>query len=186
VVIESRAIALAGGTGVGKSTLALNMHLDGAGFLTDDVLALETEGGALIAHPGLPTAKLRQTARDLVATGEESTPGALVDENEHEVRYEVVERAEPATLGAVCLLEPADEGGALEIFDEPANPWSLLGSTFNLLVRDEERLRRQLDACTQIAESACYARARIPARPDAEVAAKLADHLRSLLGSSRL
>src|SRR5436190_998507 len=52
VTIDGRAVALVGQSGVGKSSLAAHLVLEGAGFLTDDVLAVDRDAGTLRAHPG--------------------------------------------------------------------------------------------------------------------------------------
>jgi hypothetical protein len=182
VEIEGRAVALAGASGVGKSTLALNMHLAGAGFLTDDVLALEPRSdGTILAHPGIATAKVREGAKGLVAADERGVLGELVSENEHEARYEMPGSVDPCPLGAFCMLEASDGGEGIAIAEEPAAPLALLASTFNLLVQDGERLRRQLDVCTEIAGRVRYLRVQVPGRPDEKAAAKLADRLRALI-----
>ena len=44
VVLHGRVVAIVGASGAGKSSVALNLVLRGAGFFTDDVLALEPAG----------------------------------------------------------------------------------------------------------------------------------------------
>jgi hypothetical protein len=182
VEIAGSAVALAGPSGAGKSTLALNMHLAGAGFLTDDVLALEPRSdGSILAHPGIATAKVRQGAKGLVGRDERGVLGELVSENEHEARYEMPGSVDPCPLAAFCVLEPTGGDEEIAIAEEAASPLALLASTFNLLVQDGERLRRQLDVCTKIADRVRYLRVQVPGRPDEKAAAKLADRLRALI-----
>jgi len=181
VEIGGGAVLLAGGSGLGKSTLALNMHLGGAGFLADDSVAVELAGDRLLAHPAFATAKVREGARDLLR---EDTRGALrevVVADEHETRYLVETAAGPLPLQAVCMLERGDEPGTLAASAGKADPWELLGSTFNDVVRDPARLQGQLDLCGRIAERVPFLRARVGPRPGSEAADALAAYLRELL-----
>ena len=52
VTVGGRAIALSAETGVGNSSTTARLVLEGAGFLTDDVLAIDRHDGAFRAHPG--------------------------------------------------------------------------------------------------------------------------------------
>ena len=49
---EAGAAAFAGASGTGKTRLASRLVARGAGFLTDDVLAVEAAGDDVLAHPG--------------------------------------------------------------------------------------------------------------------------------------
>ena len=52
VQLEEGAVAVVGPSGAGKSTLAAELLRRGNRLLTDDVLALESSSGTVIAHPG--------------------------------------------------------------------------------------------------------------------------------------
>lgn len=145
VEIGGRVVAISGPSGLGKSTLALLLHDGGAGFVTDDVLAVELRGGRVVAHPGLGLAKVRRPAGEGFA----------------EVRRAVRTIEEPLPLGTFCLLERA-AGDELEVREVPAEPRHLLGSTFNLLVATPERLGSQLEVCHGIACQARVVRASVP------------------------
>jgi hypothetical protein len=181
VEIVGGAVMLAGGSGLGKSTLALNMHLGGAGFLADDSVAIEPAGSRLLAHPAIATAKVREGARPLLR---DDTRGALrevVVADEHETRY-LVETARGALpLRAICMLDLGEEAGSLETAAGKADPWELLGSTFNDVIRDPARLQGQLDLCGRIAETVPCLRVQVGPRPGPAAADVLAAHLRELL-----
>jgi hypothetical protein len=178
IAIDGGAVLLAGGSGVGKSTLALNMHLAGAGFLADDSVAVESSEVGLRAYPAVATAKVRQGARELLRADERGALVEVVSEDEHETRFRVRTPDGPLPLRAVCLLEPAEEPGSLAAVEEEADPWELLGSTFNDLVREPARLRAQLDLCARIVEGVRFLRVRVGPRPGSEAADALADRLR--------
>ena len=58
VVVEQKALALAGGSGAGKSTLAAAFAAAGFPVLTDDILPLEFNEGAHMSFPGYARMRL--------------------------------------------------------------------------------------------------------------------------------
>ena len=156
VEVDGRAVAISGPSGLGKSTLALELYLGGAGFVTDDVLALEELDGCVIAHPGVAMTKFRRR----------SSAGLL------EIRRPVTPVPDPLPLDAFCLLRAADDG-ELGLTEAMAEPRHLLGSTFNLVVADAARLSAHMDVCAAIASQARMLHAAMPPRVDAAVAAAL-------------
>lgn len=181
VEIHGGAVLFAGGSGLGKSTLALNMHLAGAGFLADDSVAIEATDPGLLAHPAIATTKVRQGARDLLGEDDRGVLLEMVSEDEHETRYRVRTPAKPLPLAAVCMLERGEEEGSLTVSEGRADPWELLGSTFNDLVREPSRLQAQLDLCGRIAEETRFLRVRVGERPGPEAAALLTERLAKLM-----
>ncbi|MGN6587495.1 MAG: hypothetical protein ACTHKT_08510 [Solirubrobacterales bacterium] len=181
VEVGGGGVLLAGGSGLGKSTLALNMHLAGAGFLADDSVAIEATSSGLLTHPAIATTKVRRGARDLLAEDDRGALLEMVSEDEHETRYRVRTPAGPLPLAAVCMLERGKEKGSLAATEGRADPWELLGSTFNDLVRDPSRLQAQLDLCGRIAEEVRFLRVRVGERPGPEAAARLTEHLAKLM-----
>ena len=171
------AVGIVGDTGLGKSTLALNLHLAGAGFLTDDVVAVGLSDSGIVVHPGIPATKIRHAARDLIGPDHRGVLGELISEDEIEVRYQLQGSEGPRPLGALCMLELSPEGLDIELTEEQLDPWRLLGNTFNLLVQDPDRLSAQLDVCARIARQARFLRVRVSSRPGPEAAAQLAAHL---------
>jgi hypothetical protein len=180
VEIDGGAVLLAGGSGLGKSTLALNMHLGGAGFLADDSVAIEPAEGQLLACPAIATAKVREGARPLLREDSRGALREVVVADEHETRYRVHTPPGPLPLRAVCMLELGEEPGTLTASEGKADPWELLGSTFNDIVRDPSRLQGQLDLCGRIAEHVPCLRVQVGPRPGPEAADALAGHLQKL------
>lgn len=180
IEIDGAAFLLAGGSGLGKSTLALNMHLGGAGFLADDSVAVEVADGRILAHPAIATAKVREGARGLLRRDDRGALREVVVSDEHETRYLVDAAAGPLPLRGVCMLELGEEPGRLTAAAGKADPWGLLGSTFNDVLRDPGRLQGQLDLCGQIAESVPFLRAQVGPRPGPAAADALMAHLQAL------
>jgi hypothetical protein len=176
VGIDGGGVVFVGPSGVGKSTLALNMYLAGARFLADDSVSVERRNGRLLIHPAVGTAKIRQGARGLLRR--DGRPlGEVVSEDEHEARFRADRPSEPLALAAVCLLERGGPEGTLEAAEAQVDPWDLLGNTFNDLVRDPARLRGQLEVCGQIAAETRFLRVRVGARPGPRAADALAARL---------
>jgi hypothetical protein len=181
VEVGGAAIGILGGSGLGKSTLALNLHLGGAGFLADDVMAVERAGPGVVVHPGVATTKVRRLARDLIGPDHRGVLGDLISEDEHELRYGVDPHQTALPLAVVCMLERSPTATEVELIEEKTDPWHLLGSTFNLLVQDRGRLQAQLNLCAEIARQARFVRVRVGERPGPEAAAQLAARLWSLV-----
>lgn len=148
VTIEERALAVIGPSGAGKTSLAISMVLGGAGFLTDDVLALEPAGGGVVAHPGSAIASLRVTEEDLAA-GHAGRLGEILGRDDK--TYVAVDRAAPACrLGAVYFLTGSQAWQGIAPLSPP-DPRLLLASTFIFSVRTSRRLANQLDVCAALA-----------------------------------
>jgi hypothetical protein len=142
------AVAFAGATGSGKTSLAVQLVARGAGFVTDDVLAISREDDEIWAHPGAAIASVRPAERALIAPERWDTLGAVLGESGK--TYVALRRAdEPLPLAALYFLKRR-QGTRPEPL--PAlDPRLLLGSTFVLGVQTPERLRNQLDVCAAIA-----------------------------------
>jgi hypothetical protein len=130
IAVADGAIAFAGLSGSGKTSLALDLCRHGAEFLADDVVALEL-GEELLVHPGAPVA------------------GVVRDEGETIER--VSPRLTPAPLRRVFLLERGPEGPPEPSFEPTVEAQELLASTFNLVLADPARLARLLDVCARAA-----------------------------------
>jgi hypothetical protein len=149
VAIDGDAIAFAGLSGSGKTSLALDLCRHGAEFLADDVLAIELDE-ELLVHPGAPMAGVARTETDrLRAAG--ASGGATLASDERETIERVSPRATPAPLRRVFLLERGPEGPPEPRFEPAGEARSLLASTFNLVLADPARLARLLEVCARAA-----------------------------------
>lgn len=146
VTVDRGAVALAGPSGSGKTSLALELCRRGAGFLADDVLALERAGDELIGHPGTPVAAVDHAEAERLQAGGVSGGEALsVNDRERVERVEV--GAEPLPLRALFFLERRLDGPARPSFEPASDPRMLLAATFNLVLSDPRRLAGLLDVC---------------------------------------
>jgi hypothetical protein len=71
-----------------------------------------------------------------------------------------------------CLLD-ASEDGEVAVTEGTAEARQLLGSTFNMVVGDAERLSAHMDVCASLAAQARILDVAVPPRVDAGVAAAL-------------
>jgi hypothetical protein len=147
VAIDNAAIALAGPSGAGKTSVALELcRLGNASFITDDVLALEASGDRLLAHPGPPIAGLdRAEAARLERTGGQRRSALWTNAHELMVRAEAA--SEPAALAALFLLDRRLDGPKEPRFAPLVGAGPLLASTFNFVLGGASRLRGLLDVC---------------------------------------
>jgi hypothetical protein len=181
IELDGGAVLLAGGSGLGKSTLALNMHLGGTGFLADDSVAIELSDDNLVAYPAIATAKIREGARDLLRQDARGALREVLVSDEFETRYRVEPTRGPLPVRAVCMIGLGEEPGTLTAAVGKADPWELLGSTFNDTVHDPTRLKGQLDVCGRIAEEVPCLRVTAGPRPGPQAADTLVGQLEKLL-----
>jgi hypothetical protein len=149
VTFGERAVGIVGRAGSGKTSLGAQLVLGGAGFLTDDVLALEARGGGLVAYPGAATLSLRSTELSGVPAASRRRLGNLIGRSGKAI-YEVPRdtRALPLT----ALYFPRHEPGG-EARIEPHKPTfpELVANNFNWNVTTGERLERLLEVASLIA-----------------------------------
>lgn len=172
VALAEHAIALVADSHGGKSSLAVNLALRGASFVTDDVLALERRGERIVAHPGAAITSVRHAeARAIGSTGLKRL-GTVLGRNEHELRVAVEREQRALPLGAIYFIgrrdQPAD---SLVEALSPPDPRLLLGSAFNGFVRTAHRLVNQLDLYAQTARTVPIFRATISPGVDARTLA---------------
>ena len=163
--IGDRAVAVVGPSGAGKTSIAVQLVLRGAGFLTDDVLALERTDAAVLAHPGAGLASVRPEERAALPRSSRRKLGTLLGQDR------------PLPLRAIYHLVPADRSGVGAITPTTSDARRLLASTFVLSVRTPQRLRNQLEVCADLARTASSFEAAVNANAgSAELAEAIMDH----------
>ncbi len=173
VVIDGRAVAVVAHSGSGKTSLALNMALSGAPFLADDVAVLEPEGESLTVHPGVGLSNIRHQATELAVRVEAEGLGRALGKTEHETRMSLRRHDESAPLGAMFFLQRVSAGEYAKVEQlAPVDPRLILAGTFNLVLRQPDRLLRQLDVCSLIARSAALFKIDCPPAIDAPALAE--------------
>jgi hypothetical protein len=184
VALDGSAVAFVAASGGGKTSLAVRLVLDGAGFLTDDVLALELRNDALVAHPGAAIVAVREAERAAIDSAGWSRLGQeLGTEDKSYVVVEREPRARP--LRALYFLRAGSPGAGSGIETLAPDPRLLLSSTFVFGVRTPERLRRQLDVCARIADEVPTFSATVdPRAGSSSLAEAVQEHARGILSSA--
>jgi hypothetical protein len=148
VVNDGNAVAIAGASGAGKTTMLLELLRAGARFLSDDVIALREEPGQVVAQPGPPVANLPAT---------ESAGELVVHLHRLQDEWWVRVRnpwSAPAPIRAILVLargEHPNEGPAVSRLSEPAGPLlqhALRGGS------SAQRLQQRFDLLARLASSA--------------------------------
>jgi hypothetical protein len=145
-------IAIIGPSGTGKTSLTVRLVLRGAGFFTDDVLALDARGEELQAHPGFGVVNVRAAEHERLGPLERAALGPLLGQTGRDKRhYAMTPVTGPRTLRAVYFLVPGD-GRPLSAITPLAapEPRRLLTSAFIHEVRPPETLGRLLDVCARL------------------------------------
>lgn len=153
VVLDGRAVAFAGPSGAGKTSLALELCARGASFLADDVLALEPRGERLVAHPGAPLAGVAHAEVARRREAGDEPRGELIATNARERLIRVCPVAGPVALGALFLLDRRAAGSGAPRFEPVSDPRALLASTFNFVLDTRERMVGLLEVCALAART---------------------------------
>lgn len=137
-------VAICGPSGSGKSTLALTLALAGHAILTDDVLALSSDGETVVAHPGVPIVALRPTERELGLAAERRGLARSLPTAEKEL----LEIRPPKTALALraMVVPQLDDTLPHPCIEElrPPDPTLVMRQAFAAVVRPPARLLTQL------------------------------------------
>jgi len=171
VVMGEDAIAIAGASGAGKTSVALALCRLGGDFLADDVVALEPSDGRLLVHPGTQIAGLDHREAKRLEDAGEPQEEPIVAVNDRERLLAVRGASEPAPLAALFFVDRRMDGPTKPRFEPVTDAQWLLSATFNFVLTSPERLQRLLEVCALVAR--CRVE-RIVAGPDAS-ATQLAD-----------
>jgi hypothetical protein len=167
VALGDQAVGFAGGTGLGKSSLALRLIQSGATLVAEDVLTVQERGGRLLAEPGAAMVNLRDAEYARMPQAELERLGSVVGAS-HGKRHVIVAR-ENRALELRCLyvlergsandptLEPVASPGARDVF---------VNSFVNYVLRTD-RLVTQLDIAASLARSVRLVRLRVQPGMDA-------------------
>jgi hypothetical protein len=159
IVTGGRAVALLGDCGYGKSSLGAAFLRAGETLLTDDLLVVEPQdnGRSFLAHPGPSRLKLFPD----VAT---SLLGGLAEGVQMNPRTSklviplpsVLSTEMPTALHAMYVLAPPAPGTeirqvSIKTLSSRQACLALIGNTFNAMITDPDRLKRQFDQAASLA-----------------------------------
>jgi hypothetical protein len=163
VSLGGAVVAILGPRHIGKTSVAVNMVLRGASFLTDDLLALETADDHILAHPGAAVMGVREAEYRLIESEQLRRLGQF-EQRLDKFFAEVAREERPLPLRIVYFLERrrGTRELAIEEMQEPDPRRLLASSFFNAIVGSPERLRTQLDLCAQLSQTTVLCRASVP------------------------
>jgi hypothetical protein len=185
VVIEGAAIALLGGCGYGKSTLAATFLSRGYPLLTDDVLVLEFAEHSVLAHPSLPRIKLLPDSTTSLFNGLQPIPMNRLTSKKIFQLSSAQHISRNIPLRSIYLL-PKSSGSSISIRRVRGRTsfLPLISNTFNSTVVGPERLKQQFAFASRLASLVPIKRLAYPKRLDllpSVVDALVADAKRSSL-----
>lgn len=140
IASDGGATAFAGPSGTGKTRMASRLVARGAGFLTDDVLAVEAAQGQIRAHPGPAFMSIRHDDADMLAEigGRLGSDAGATDK----VHVSPPRRGEVSRLRAVYHIEWGDR---FQIDPLPRADFNrVLALSFVPYLATPERLARHL------------------------------------------
>jgi hypothetical protein len=114
VDLGSRALAFVGASGQGKSTMATLMCSAGASIVTDDVLRVELDDGAVRCHLGATEARLRKSAAELVSTFDKP-PSARKTGDHRDALELTASDNDHLPLAAIAIPVPSRDLDAVEV-----------------------------------------------------------------------
>ncbi|HXN38335.1 MAG TPA: hypothetical protein VN892_09880 [Solirubrobacteraceae bacterium] len=138
---SSGALAIAAPTGMGKTTLALELMQRGWPLISDDVLALASTQQGVLAYPGTPHMNLAESSLEGLEPQEIGATLALIAGERWLSAHDIAR--EPRPMRAICLLERGP-GLALDVHVLPPSPLPLAPYVLGL-TGDVERERRKFD-----------------------------------------
>jgi hypothetical protein len=184
VSLGGSVVAIVGPRHIGKTSVAVNLVMQGGSFLTDDLLALEAAEDRILAHPGAAVMGVREAEYELIDPRQRRRLGEFVQRMD---KYfaEVSREERPLPLGVVYFLDRRRQNAELAIEEMDGDPRLLLGSSFfNGIVQSPQRLRAQLDLCSRLSQTTTLCRAMVPPSVDANtLAVTLAEHAGASLGT---
>lgn len=151
VLVGGGVVGLLGPAGIGKTSLAIQMVLRGAGFVSDDVLALEIRDGAAVAYSGAATTSISPAEHGLLSPAELTRLGAplgLSAENDLMIQPE----PGPMALRSLYVLRRVAGGLEPVVHELGSSSLEVLsGNTYVQDVRSTARLRTQSEVAAAIA-----------------------------------
>jgi hypothetical protein len=159
VAVGSRALALMGAAGAGKSTTAAAFAKRGFRILSDDVLAVSRKGEGVWIHPAHARLGLWPDAAQALFGSPEELPRLS---SRHQKRYLDLDQfgqlfqARPLPLGAVYVLGPRStevEAPRVEVLGGHAGLMQLVGNAYLRHLPDAEMRARELELLGSVAAS---------------------------------
>ena len=157
VCVDDRALAFAGETGLGKSSLAASFHVSGYPLLTDDGLVLNAEDGCIRAIPGY--SGLRLLPESVTALFKDSPSGKAMASYSPKNRVALPQNdgTGPVELAALFVLAkpgPGEEGSAIKAsrLSQREACMELVRNSFQFDVTNKKQVTGLFSAAAEVAE----------------------------------
>jgi len=177
VELNGRALAFFASSGTGKTSIAVQLVVQGASLLTDDVLALEPTASNVLAHAGAGLANVPVSEWESVPRPARERVGTVVGRSD---KFHLAAKLAigPAPLAGVYYLARGAQFRDLAIrASDPPDPLRLLSNCFIPYVSSRKRLTHQLDVCAETARLVPMFEVNVPAtHPARDVAAAVLAH----------
>ena len=185
VRIGKHAVGVSAPSGAGKSSIATHLMAQGAGFFTDDVLAMEMDHGAVLAFAGPQFSNIEEHEVRAVEGSRRRRLGRLLGATTKQHRRPALTRTS-LPLGLLYLLERHARADKVDVdVLDRSGISTLLASAFIPHLATDARLVGHLELCGQMATAGQIYRVRAPLHGSAAaVATVLMDHAQRRLRTS--
>lgn len=156
VEMNGAAVAIMGGSGFGKSTVAVELILRGWKLVADDVLAVgltPPSGGSVIAYPGVGLMNLRSATTERLGQRSITRLGRRIAETEDGIRVAIDRHRSPLPLMAIYRLRVLPRNAGLQFGPTQSLAEALLGNAFIPILDTPARLVHQLDVFAALART---------------------------------
>lgn len=169
VALQGGAVAFAGNSGLGKSTLAASFASAGHPFLTDDALLMEAQGDGLMVLPSHPSIRLWDDSKAMLVGNEvDLAPAVQITSKSRLLSGSAIPFcASPAPLQAFYFL---GEGATAEVAIEPLSPQEamlmLVRHSFLLDIEEKAAIGQHFQALCEMVRQPIFFRLDYPRRYD--------------------
>ena len=171
VGLRGRAVAFTAASGTGKSSVAAHLVAAGATLLTDDVLALESVGEDVVAHPGPARAGVSSHELRSMTSAGRGRFGRRIGTAD-KVYLEPAQAAVALPLASLYRISRGRRFVKLDVHEQiPPQPRAVLASSFLRHLRTKERLLNQFAICERVTSSVRLFDLEIPDSASAQAAA---------------
>lgn len=149
-VIGDHIVACVGASGVGKSSVATQLILEGARFFADDVVCVARCRDELVAYPGSNALSVRIAELERLDEAARRRLGRCIDTYDGRAIFQTDGDRRALPLGRIYFLDRSRDWTELNVVEAPDSR-QFLACTYDTLTRTPRRLVNLLDVCSQLA-----------------------------------
>lgn len=158
VAINNQAVAFMGHSGWGKSTLAKSFHAQGNSILTDDVMAIQTDGASQLVLPAFPQVKMLPDTAESFGYSNGSLP--LLFPNASKVSYKFNQgfQTEPLPLQRIYVLDKGTHHEIVKLSPQEAFAELVRHTRAPSILNRDNFAKSHLRHCTNLIKSVSICR----------------------------